>query len=240
MTKQFFFKTMLIATALFLACSNNATAQTKLSILYKEGKIKSNLDDYKKPNNPVKWSGKFSIDEFTISDSITYYETVETYDEKDEYTVKSIRKARKNKPVGKAFIPHSSYCNYAAGFNLEEVEWKEDNYLVKTPIANQQKNWMFTEETKIIFGYNCKQAMLMNDAETEMVVWYTNALKCNYSINGDTSLPGTILETYIPKTNTLATIIDLQIDVNPILIPSKGAILVTQEEFIKLKKNKKS
>lgn len=225
---------------LILLCQS-VFAQTKLVILYREGKIKNNITDYLKPNTPIKWSGNYSIDEFTINDSITYYEKVETYDEKDEFVLKTFKRGRKTKVLGKSFVPGSVYCNYANGTTTEEVEWKDDNYLVKDKIESKQQTWMLIDETKVVNGYNCKKAGIFN-AETnemEVIVWYTDAFKCSYSKTGDTALAGIILETYVSKTNTLTTAIDVQIEPNPIMLPSKGVIIVTKEEFEKLKKNKK-
>ena len=51
--------------------------------------------------------------------------------------------------------------------------------------------------------------------------------------------PGTILETYYPKTGKLVTAIDLQIEVNAIMVPKVG-ILVTRDAFNKISKNKKA
>lgn len=226
----------LLTISLFMFCSI-ANAQTKLTILYKHGNIKGSLADYLKPT-PTKWSGKFSIDEFTINDTITYYQTVETFDEKDEYTIKAIKKSRTNKPVGKAFIPKANYCNYSKGFNIESVEWKDDNYLVKDNLENKQKIWNLSEDSKVVFGYPCKQATQLKDGEVDVIVWYTENFKCNLSFDGDSSLPGTILETFYPKTNTLITALDLQIETNQILYPKLG-IAISKDDFIKLQKNKK-
>jgi GLPGLI family protein len=99
---------------------------------------------------------------------------------------------------------------------------------------------MLTDETKQVFGYPCKKAFIQKNEQIEMVAWYTSNFKCNYSSTGDTSIPGTILEIYNPKTGNLVTAIDLQIETNPILIPQKGAMLVTREAFNKIKKTKKN
>ena len=224
----------------FLLITNISIAQTKLTLLYKTGKIKGDVKDYVKPNNPTKWSGKFSIDEFTINDSITFYETAENYDEKDEYTLKALKKARKNKIPGKNFMVGATYCNYASGIYIDEIEWKDDTYLVKDNIKNKQKAWLFADESKHVLGYPCKQAYIQNGEDVEMVAWYTTNFKCNYSNTGDTTIPGTILEIYNTKTGILSTAIDLQIETSPILMPLKGGALVTKDAFDKIKKNKKS
>jgi len=240
MNKISFIKNTILLHSIFFCCSNNVFAQTKLTILYKNSAIKGSQVDYLKPNSIAKYSGKFSIDEFTINDTITYYQTVESFEEKDEFTVKAIKKLRNGKPIGKTFIPHSSYCNYATGINIKAVEWKDNNYLVKDAIANKQKIWNLTEDTKTVFGYACKQAFTLNGEEKDMIVWYTESLKCNLSSTGDSSLPGLILETYYPKTGILISAIDLQIETNSILSPiSKIGTLVTKDEFEKIKKSKK-
>ncbi len=229
----------LFCLVFFLALTINVTAQTKLTILYKRGNAKTSLSEYLKQANLIKWSGHYSIEEFTISDSISFLETVESYDEKDEFSLKTVMRGRKNKVRGKAFSPNASYCNYIKGISLEQIEWKDENYLVKDVIGNKQEDWILSEETRTIFGYPCKQAYIKNGEEIERVVWYTENFKCNYSASGDTSVPGTILETYYPKTGKLVTTIDLQIEVNAIMVPKVG-ILVTKDAFDKIKKNKKS
>jgi GLPGLI family protein len=231
--------TSVFCVVFFLAFTINVTAQTKLTILYKQGNIKTSLSEYLKPNNTIKWSGNYSIAEFTISDSITFFETLETYDEKDEFSMKTLLRGRKNKVRGKAFSPNASYCNYIKGISLNQIEWKDENYLVKDVISNKQEDWVLSEEIRTIFGYPCKQAYIRNGEEIERVVWYTENFKCNYSASGDTTIPGTILETYYPKTGKLVTAIDLQIEVNAIMVPKVG-ILVTRDAFDKIKKNKKS
>ncbi len=231
--------TRVFSVVFFLALTINATAQTKLTILYKRGNVKTSLSEYLKQGSPIKWSGNYSIEEFTISDSISFLETVESFDEKDEFSLKTLMRGRKNKVRGKAFVPNASYCNYVKGISLEQIEWKDENYLVKDVISNKQEDWVLSEETRAIFGYPCKQAYIKNGEEIERVVWYTENFKCNYSASGDTTVPGTILETYYPKTGKLVTAIDLQIEVNAIMVPKVG-ILVTRDAFDKIKKNKKS
>ena len=223
----------------FVILTSTVTAQTKLTILYKRGNVKTSLTDYLKPNNTIKWSGNYSIEEFTISDSITFLETVESFDEKDEFSLKTLMRGRKNKIRGKAFVPNASYCNYASGINLEQIEWKDENYLIKDAIVNKQIEWVLSEETRTIFGYPCKQAYIKNGEDIERIVWYTENFKCSYSASGDTTVPGTILETYYPKTGKLVTAIDLQIEVNAIMVPKVG-ILVTRDAFNKISKNKKA
>jgi hypothetical protein len=231
-----------VSLFLMIACftlASSVIAQTKLTIFYKRGNAKTSLSEYLKQASPIKWSGNYSIEEFTISDSISFFETVESFDEKDEFSLKTLMRGRKNKVRGKAFTPNSSYCNYVTGISLKQIEWKDENYLVKDVIANKQEDWVLSEETRTIFGYPCKQAYIRNGEEIERVVWYTENFKCNYSASGDTTVPGTILETYYPKTGKLVTAIDLQIEVNPIMVPKVG-ILVTKDAFDKIKKNKKS
>jgi GLPGLI family protein len=235
-------KTTIVLFLFFAANSNLSFAQTKLTILYKKGAIKGSNDEYLKPNNTIKWSGKFSIDEFTINDSITYYQTIQEFEDKEEYTIKSLKKSRANKILCKSFVLNANYCNYAAGYNIEAIEWKDENYQVKTPIENKQKVWEVTEEKKVVLGYNCSKAIkLYENNEVEMVVWFFADFKCNYSNNGDTSLPGIALETYYPKSRILITAIDLQIETNNILTPTaKIGKLVSNLEFEKIKKNKKN
>ncbi len=241
MNKMSFIKNTMLFATIFFSFNNNVAAQTKLTILYKNSIIKGSQADYLKPNSSAKWSGKFSIDELTINDTITYYQPVESYEEKDEFTIKAIKKIRNSKPIGKTFVPRSNYCNYATGINIEAIEWKDNNYLVKDVIPNKQKIWNLTEDTKTVYGYPCKQAFTLNGEEKDAIVWYTESLKCNLSSNGDSSLPGLILETYYPKTGVLITAIDLQIETNTILPPTaKLGTLVTKDEFEKIKKTKKN
>jgi GLPGLI family protein len=214
-------------------------AQTKLTIMYKTGNIKGSSEDYRKPNSTIRWSGKYMIDEFTISDSVTFYETVETLEEKDEFSIKSFKRGRKTKILGKAFVPNTVYCDYAKGYTIKEVEWKDDNYFVRDSIINKQDSWILSEEAKTVFGYPCKLAYTMEDDKISRMVWYTDNFKCSLSATGDYSLPGTVLESLDTKSNTLTTAIDLQIATNPMMIPVKGAKLVSQQEFDKIKKNKK-
>jgi GLPGLI family protein len=213
-------------------------AQTKLTILYKHGTIKSGLSEYLKPNNQIKWTGKYNIDELTISDSLVFLDPLETYDEKDEFTLKAVLRGRKNKVRGKNFVENASYCNYSSGVCLQQIIWKDDNYLVKDKIENQQKQWILSEEKRTIFGYPCKQAFIQNGENIEKVVWYTENFKCSYTADGDTSVPGTILETFIPKHNTLITAIDLQIETGAIVTPKAGT-LITRQDFDKKRGNKR-
>jgi GLPGLI family protein len=226
--------------AFFTLVNTISIAQTKLTILYKRGNIKGSTADYLKPTNTIKWSGKFSIDEFIINDSITYYQTIQEFEDKEEYTVKALKKARMNKLVGKSFVLHSSYNNYAAGINIEAIDWKDNNYLLKTAIENKQKIWDVTEEKKVVLGYNCTKATKLNaDNEVEKIAWFFPDFKCNYAADGDSSLPGTILETYYPKLGALITAIDLQIETNAILTPtSKMGMIISKDEFEKIKKTK--
>jgi GLPGLI family protein len=219
--------------------ATSSFSQNNFTILYKQGNIKNNLDEYKKPKSEIKWSGKFNVTEFTVKDSITFFETLETIEANDELNLKSLKKTRKNKVLGKAFMPNSVYCDYAKNICIEEIEWKDETYLVKDEITNRQKTWSLSEEQKLVFGYACKKAEQYGEnAKLEKIIWYSENIKCNLSCDGDLQIPGVVLEMYDVKTGILTTAIDLVIETNPMMMPSKGTA-ITRAEFNKLAKGKR-
>lgn len=214
-------------------------AQNNLTVLYKQGKIKNNLEEYKSAKTDLKWNGSYKVNEFTIKDSITFYETIETFEPSDELNIKSVKKTRKSKVLGKSFVPNSIYCDYSKNIIIEEVEWKDETYLVKDNIENRQKTWSLNETQKLVFGYACKKAeQYDSDGKLEKIVWYSENVKCNLSCDGDMSIPGVILEVYDVKNETLTTAVDLQIETNPMQMPTKGTA-ISRAEFTKLTKGKR-
>ena len=59
--KTSFTKTAFVLLMSFLFFSSNNFAQTKLTLLYRNGKIKGSLAEYLKPNNTIKWTGKSNV-----------------------------------------------------------------------------------------------------------------------------------------------------------------------------------
>jgi GLPGLI family protein len=122
---------------------------------------------------------------------------------------------------------------------IEEVEWKDETYLVKDNIENCQKTWSLSIEQKLVFGYACKKAEQFGEnGKVEKIVWYSENLPCNLSYTGDMSIPGVILETFDANSNILTTAIDLQIETNAMIMPTKGTV-ISKAEFKKIAKGKR-
>lgn len=98
--------------------------------------------------------------------------------------------------------------------------------------------WKFTNETKAILGYECKQAYYTTeDTNQTITAWYTSALRPFLGPGTYGSLPGAILALDINNEDQVyvATKIELrELKKNEIKIP-KGGEVTTEEGFKKMR-----
>ena len=100
---------------------------------------------------------------------------------------------------------------------------------------NDKINWKLTQETKIIKGYQCFKAIILNsEYNKKSYAWYTTSIPINFGPKKYYGLPGLILELNDGVVTFKATKIEISTKNNiKINKPSKGKE-ITKEEYNKL------
>lgn len=102
----------------------------------------------------------------------------------------NLRKANK---IGDKLIHHALFYNRNIDELLAEATWPKDTYCL-LKIEQPLYNWTFTKETKSILGYNCNQALSVNEEGDTTFVWYTNQINNIFGPMYYFGLPGIVLE----------------------------------------------
>jgi len=129
------------------------------------------------------------------------------------------------------------YSNLKEDVVLKEIEMFGEKFIIK---SNSNKDWILTQETKIIGGYKCykailKQPQIQNNVKMPHVeAWYSPAIPISFGPKGYSNLPGLILQLKIGPIVYLATkiAINLKEKIN-VHKPNKGKVL-SEKEFDKM------
>jgi GLPGLI family protein len=124
------------------------------------------------------------------------------------------------------------YTNLKEEVSFKKVDFLGDFFIVK---SNLKKEWIFTQETKIIGGYNCFKAILKKKKnkikKPDIVAWYSPEIPIGFGPKGYCNLPGLIIELKVGPIIYFATKIELnpkeEIEVKKVT----NGKLVTEEEF---------
>ncbi|WP_207430945.1 GLPGLI family protein [Sabulibacter ruber] len=132
-------------------------------------------------------------------------------------------------------IRMNSEEQYLLPAEFKKVSLREFNgkkYIVQDSISTLP--WKFTDGTKTILGYTCKQATYFDEKRNRTVVaWYTDKLRPFLGPEGYASLPGGVLE--IDVNNGERTLKALQVELRPLkkgelVEPVKGE-KVTEKQY---------
>lgn len=138
-----------------------------------------------------------------------------------------------NIKIGKPYFEY--YLNKAANEVVVQREFMGKNYLINKQLTIAP--WKFSDETKTILGYSCKQAFYTaEDTKQTVTAWYTDQLRPFLGPNTYNTLPGAVLALDINNEEQVfvATNIEFKkLKKNDIKIP-KGGEPTTDEEFKKM------
>lgn len=125
-----------------------------------------------------------------------------------------------------------TYLHYANAQKLTQTEFMGKKYLIEDSVSIMP--WKFGNETKTILGYECKQAIYINEASNQTVIaWYTDRIRPFLGPDNYYSLPGAILEVDINNGERIlkALSVDLKtLKKNDLKAPNSGQ-RVTQKEY---------
>lgn len=128
------------------------------------------------------------------------------------------------------------YVNSDTKQAVSKREFMGKNFLIEDKLKLHP--WKFTDETKSILGYDCKQAYYTKaDTNQTITAWYTTALRPFLGPGLYGSLPGAILALDINNEDQVyvATKIELrELKKSEIKIP-KGGEVTTEEGFQKMR-----
>ena len=124
------------------------------------------------------------------------------------------------------------YLNGESKTATNKREFMGKNYLITKPM--EIAPWKFSDETKVILGYECKQAYYTTeDPEQTVTAWYTDKLRPFLGPNIYYTLPGAILALDINNEEQVYEAKQIELNAlkkNEMKIP-KGGQEITDEEF---------
>jgi GLPGLI family protein len=130
------------------------------------------------------------------------------------------------------------YLDQATGKIITKQELMGKDYLIEDSV--KLAPWKLATETKIIQGYECKQAYYTDESnpngKQEITAWYTDKVRPFLGPDRFNTLPGAVLAVDINNGERVmvATKIELRLlKKNELKIPSKG-VKTTPQEFRKL------
>ncbi|MEJ7643623.1 MAG: GLPGLI family protein [Chryseolinea sp.] len=124
------------------------------------------------------------------------------------------------------------YFDRATSKRITQQEFNGKMYVIEDTLS--MTPWKFGTETKVIIGYDCKQATYYNEERKQNVVaWFTPKLRSSLGPDHFLTLPGTILEVNINEGERIITAQSLtsrRLKKGDIKRPTQG-IKITHEEF---------
>jgi len=136
--------------------------------------------------------------------------------------------------VPKTAFNHTIFKNYPQGKITSTENIFKDYYKYEEPIS--LFNWIITNETKTISGYNCQKATA-TFAGRDYVAWFTNEIPIPngpYKFNG---LPGLIVKINDTKNHYEYKLTRFKKITGDIGIAERNYIKTTKKEFKKVKKD---
>lgn len=118
---------------------------------------------------------------------------------------------------------------------VSKREFMGKNYLIVSDL--ELAPWKFSDETRTIQGYECKQAYYTNEETKQTITaWYTNEIRLFLGPTSYNTLPGTVLAVDINNEEQvfIANKIEMrELRKNELKIP-KGGEEISQEDFRKM------
>lgn len=144
---------------------------------------------------------------------------------------------KKRKVFGEKLIHHALLYNKTSDTVYSEVNWprKKDKYLIADTSA--KFNWIFPDDMKLVLGYKCKPALMVNEKNDSTLVWFTPEIPEPFGPAGYIGLPGLVLEVYDQRSNLHLFADRLVKDFFTVVFPSEGKI-VTKKEYWEIRPKK--
>ena len=124
------------------------------------------------------------------------------------------------RPLGSEFRPHAEFRDYKKDlliFNTQILGF--GRLLVMDTIKDI--DWLITQEAKTISGFTCKKATGLFNSQP-VVAWFTSELPPGHGPFTPLGLPGTILEIFYEKSNTIVSAIEVLESAEIVVAPAKG------------------
>lgn len=141
---------------------------------------------------------------------------------------------KKAKLYGEKLMHHAMLFNKNSDLVYSEVNWpsKKDKYLIVD--TSKKFNWIFWDDTKLVLGYKCKPALMINEKNDSTLVWFTLEIPEPYGPVGFYGLPGLVLEVYDQRWNS--NYIADRIEKGPfsVVFPKEGKI-ISSKDYIALR-----
>ena len=127
------------------------------------------------------------------------------------------------------------YFNHETTKRVTQQEFMGKTYLIDDTL--KLSPWKFGTETKVIMGYECRQASYYNEErKQDVVAWYTMQLRAFLGPDNFNTLPGAVLQVDIndgERTMTAKNLDARALKKNELKIPTQG-IKTTRTEFRKM------
>lgn len=221
---------LLIGILIMLIASHLAFTQPVQGIITYE--LKVNLHRRLPPDRE---DMKKMIPEFrSSSEQLFFNETESLYkplieDDPDEFDNGGGMKIKMARPY------YEFYLNSDDKQVISQKEFMGKNYLITSVL--ELAPWKFSDESKTIQGYECRQAYYTNEETKQTITaWYTNEIRLFLGPTTYNTLPGTVLAVDINNEEQvfLATKIELRaLKKNELKVP-KGGEAISQDDFRKM------
>jgi GLPGLI family protein len=138
----------------------------------------------------------------------------------------------KNKKYCDKVIHHSMFYSVNNnhlyyGYNYRT---RGKGYLLKDTFI--KATWVFWEDSKLILGYQCKPALIVN-GEDSTLVWFTPEIPKPFGPSVFIDLPGVVLEVFQQKNNLHMFATRIEKDTFALAFPKEGIIIPREKFFLK-------
>lgn len=215
-----------------LACVNVLHAQNSEGVIKYEVKIDMHRRIPKERENMKAMIPQFRTEnqQLFFNNNESLYQRIEEDAEEDMGSTQGggAIQIKMNAPKVDVYLDNTSQLRYV----LQEFMGKD--YLIVDTL--NVSPWKFGQETKVIQGYECKQAFYTDDSnpdqKIEVTAWYTDKIRPFLGPERFQSLPGTILA--VDVNNGERVIVAKAIELRPLKKnelkkPSKGIKVTTAE-----------
>ncbi len=153
------------------------------------------------------------------------------------YYVAAGNPLKKRKVFGEKLIHHALLYNKKTDIIYSEVNWprKKNKYLIADTSA--KFNWVFRDDMKLVLGYKCKPALMVNEKNDSTLVWFTPEIPEPFGPAGYFGLPGLVLEVFDQRSNLHLFADKLVKDSFSVVFPAEGKI-VSKKEYWEIRAKK--
>ena len=136
---------------------------------------------------------------------------------------------------GGKLMHHAMLYNKNNDLVYSEVNWpsKKDKYLIVD--TSKKFNWIFWDDIKLVLGYKCKPALMVNEKNDSTLVWFTPEIPEPYGPVGFYGLPGLVLEVYDQRWNSNYYADSIEKGPFSVVFPNEGKI-ISSKDYLALRK----